>query len=269
MLLPRIFRLGVVAAVLTAAVMLTSAQQASAAHETYVASIRNDSGAPKGFNHIICYNVAPASKFAGATVALFDQFFPNGFQTKLAQTKIACTPAKKVLLYRKPIKVTPNRHFVCYPINDPPTIQTRKNYVNQLEKNSTTFVTPVALCVPTLKYGAPALPPHPNHLLVYDQLLQGASFVNPLQPTTVTLFDQFFPSGFTVTLGNPFALLTPTEKKLIHQKAIPVTPNGHWVEYSFTSPTKVSTTRDYTNQLETNTVNVFFPSFLLVPTNKS
>ena len=265
---PRVFALGF-ASVLAPAIALALAQTVSAAPHPLGLRITPESGAPKGFNHIICYNVAPAGAFPGATVRLFDQFFPGGFETRLSQTTTACTPAKKVLLNRKPLKVTPNGHFVCYTINQPPTIQAPRSYVNQLERNSTTFMTPGVLCVPTDKEDAATPPPHANHLLVYSQQLDGVTFTNPLPPTTVTLFDQFFPSGFTTTLGNPVALLTPTEKKLIGQKRIPVTPNGHWVKYQFQSPSHVSVTRNYANQLEQNSVNVFFPSFLLVPTNKS
>ncbi len=269
MMLPRIFRLGVIVAVLIAAVMAASAQQVSAAHRGFVPMIRYDSGAPKGYNHIICYSVTPRSSFPGANVYLFDQFYPSAFQAILSQTATACTPAKKTLLYRKPNAVKPNGHFVCYPIKKAPTIQMTRNYVNQLEKNSAVFMTPSVLCAPTDKEDASPPPTPHNHLLVYDEKLQGAQFEKTLPTTTVTLYDQFFPSGFTTTLGNPVALLTPARKELINQKPLPVKPNGHWVQYAFTSPAPVSETRNYINQLEKNTVNIFFPSFLLVPTNKS
>jgi hypothetical protein len=269
MLLARIFRLGVTAGVLAAAVVAASAQQVSAAHHGFVPTIRYDSGAPKGYDHIICYNVTPANSFPGANVYLFDQFYPSAFEAMLSQTTTACTPAKKTLLYRKPNAVKPNGHFVCYPINQPPTIKATRSYVNQLEKNSATFMTPGVLCVPTDKEDASPPPTPHNHLLVYDGKLQGAEFEKALPKTTVTLYDQFFPSGFTTTLGSPVALLTPARKELINQKPIPVKPNGHWIQYAFRSPAAVSETRNYINQLEKNTVNVFFPSFLLVPTNKS
>jgi hypothetical protein len=251
----------------SSAVATVPMQQSLAAQRRFM--VRYDSGAPKGYNHIICYDVTPTNSFPGATVALFDQFYPNGFKTNLSQTTTACTPAKKILLYRKPNRITPNGHFVCYAINDAPTIDMQRNYTNQLEMNSATFIKPASLCVPTDKLDGAPPPVHPNHLMMYSVKLQGASFVNPLPQTTVTLFDQFNTNGFTTTLGNPVAFLPPTHKELIKRKPIKVTPNGHWVKYSFTSPAAVSEARDYINQLEKNTVYVFFPSFLLVPTNKS
>jgi hypothetical protein len=149
--------------------------------------------------------------------------------------------------------------------------------MNQLESNTALFYEPNFVCVPTYKYlqgaeGQPdaGAPQGYTHLMVYDSNNDGVTFKKPLRATTVTLFDQFYPypsGGLTVSLGNPFLLLTPTKK--IYKLGKKVAANGHWVFYYFEQPKAVDQTRDYINQLERNTVDVFYPNWLLVPTYKS
>jgi hypothetical protein len=191
----------------------------------------------------------------------------------------------KQLLYRKPIRVTPNGHYVCYPLTSSvPYNNQTQSYMNQLESNMAVFLEPYFLCVPTHKYpvgkeaisrireeGAqPSVSAAFDHLMGYDIYQNGAAFQNPLPATTVVLYDQFFPypsGGFTATLGNPFLLLTPTKKN--YKQGKKVAGNGHWVVYYFTQPTPVNQTHRYVNQLEKNYVDVFYPNFLFVPTYKN
>ena len=152
----------------------------------------------------------------------------------------------------------------------------KTSYSNQLQASTTVWAQPVGLCVPTYKYLATgvaegAAPKGYTHLLVYDNYitigsLQGVVFENPLQSTTVTVVDQFYPNGFTTTLGNPYALLTPTKK--VYAKPRKVVPNGHWIWYQFTPQTHVDQSRNYINQLEKNSLTAFFPFYLMVPTHK-
>jgi hypothetical protein len=282
MILSRVFRFAMAFAILIAAVTAAPVQQASARTTGHLV-IQGPDAAPAGYDHILCYVAAFQNPFTPVNVTLRDQFYPNGFVAGLQLDDTACTPAKKVLDGRKPIKVKPNGHYVCYPFTSSVQVtdQTRA-YMNQLESNTALFYQPEFLCVPTYKYLASDLrngdaggqpdnaPKGFTHLMGYDDSYQGAAFANPLPATTVTLFDQFHPypnAGFTVGLGNPFMLLTPTKKT--YKKGKKVVDNGHWVVYYFPQPTAVNQTRDYVNQLERNTVNVFFPNFLFVPTYKS
>jgi hypothetical protein len=276
MVLARILRFALAFAVLIAAVTAAPAQQASARTRGSFVMLGGDA-APAGYDHLLCYIAAFQNPFTPVNVTLRDQFYPNGFVAGLQLDDTACTPAKKILDGRKPIKVKPNGHYVCYPFTSSVQVtdQTR-SYMNQLESNTALFYEPNFLCVPTYKYlkstedQPDKAPKGFTHLMGYDEAYQGAAFANPLPATTVTLFDQFHPypsAGFTVSLGNPFMLLTPTKKT--YKKGKKVQDNGHWVVYYFPQPTAVNQTRDYVNQLERNTVNVFFPNFLFVPTYKS
>ena len=82
--------------------------------------------------------------------------------------------------------------------------------------------------------------------------VHGVVFKNPLRMTTVKIVDQFYPGGFTTTLGNPYILLTPTKK--VYAKPRKVTPNGHWIWYSFQPQSSVEQPRDYVNQLKRNSL---------------
>ncbi|HLY01414.1 MAG TPA: hypothetical protein VKR56_02850 [Candidatus Cybelea sp.] len=274
MIISRVFRFSVVATLLVAA-MAANPQPASAIQRNFL--IRPDA-APPGYTHLLCYNVK-YGKEAQYNVTLTDQFYPDGFQTSIVgPTEAACTPAKKKLLYRKPLTgFTPNGHFVCYPLLYPPQgVDVTTRFSNQLQASSLLWVQPFALCVPTYKYSGAGLwegaaPKGYTHLLVYDNQvtlgsLHGVVFQNALQATTVTIADQFYPNGFTTTLGNPYILLTPTKK--IYAKPRKVVPNGHWIWYQFTPQTFVDDSRDYVNQLEKNSLTAYFPYWLMVPTYK-
>lgn len=239
--------------------------------------------APQGYDHILCYYTGFTNAFTPVTVKLRDQFYTTPFKATVSQESTVCTPAMKRLLNRKPLKVKPNGHYVCYTLSSslPYTQQTR-TYFNQLESNAAFFYEPYFLCVPTHKYPLSGAPPRIgeseaqpdaspafDHLMGYDMFDYGATFANPLPATTVELFDQFYPypsGGFTATLGNPFMLLTPTKK--VYKLGKQVTGNGHWVVYGFTSPAPISQTRRYVNQLEKNSVTVTYPNWLFVPTYK-
>jgi hypothetical protein len=105
-------------------------------------------------------------------------------------------------------------------------------YTNQLQASSLLWVQPFALCVPTYKYSGAGLsegaaPKGYTHLLVYGYQvtmgsIHGVVFKNPVRMTTVKIVAQFYPSGFTTTLGNPYVLLTPTKK--VYAKPRTVTP---------------------------------------------
>ena len=257
-----------------------SAHQASAGQRTAFTMASPDGGAPKGYDHLLCYAASPINAFTSANVLLTDQFFPTGLTATVTRQYNACTPAKKVLLYRKPLKgFKPNGHFVCYAFTAPPSVNQTWGYQNQLEFNSIEWSYPYGLCVPTYKYTkagsrergeaseqAGKGPKGYDHLMAYDGGQGGATFANPLPQTTVTLYDEFYPQGFTVTLGNPVGLLTPTKKQLFGKPLKGFKPNGHWVDYYFQQSQTVQDTRDYVNQLERNTVTVYYPTTLLVPT---
>jgi hypothetical protein len=263
----RILRFAMAAAILIAALTAAPVQQASAMQRGGMMTVIPDK-APPGFDHILCYVVQPASPFPSVNVTLTDQFYRTPFPATLGQTTTACTPAKKKLISRQPLKgFKPNGHFVCYLINQPPpSVGKTTIYNNQLERNATLWGQPLGLCVPTYKIGSGPPPTTYTHLMVYDTFFNGITFTNPLPATTVTLYDQFFTRGFTTTLGNPYLLLTPTLKHYSHPR--PVSPNGHWVVYNFTSPPPVQQPRGYINQLEKNSLVAFFPNFLFVPTFK-
>jgi hypothetical protein len=110
--------------------------------------------APPGFNHLMCYQPTFQNPLPPTTVALQDQFYPSPFTTALGNPVILCTPTKKKLLNRRPIPVTPNGHFVCYPIlQPPPPVNAVKPYTNQLENNIVMLknISPILLCAPTKK----------------------------------------------------------------------------------------------------------------------
>lgn len=96
--------------------------------------------------------------------------------------------------------------------------------------------------------------------------VHGVVFKNPLRMTTVKIVDKVYPGGFTTTLGNPYILLTPTKK--VYAKPRKVTPNGHWIWYSFQPQSSVEQPRDYVNQLERNSLIAYFPDWLMVPIYK-
>jgi hypothetical protein len=274
-LLSRVFRFTAVVALLAAATAAST--QAASAMQRNFSNIGPDA-APQGYTHLLCYNVKYGQTMP-YSVTLTDQFYPKGFQTAVTgPTQAACTPAKKTLLYRKPITgFTPNGHFVCYPLKDPPQgVNVTTKYTNQLQAASLLWVQPFALCVPTYKYSGAGLsedaaPKGYTHRLVYDYQVtmgsvHGVVFKNPLETTTVKIVDQFYPNGFTTTLGNPFILLTPTKK--VYAKPRKVVPNGHWIWYSFQPQSTVEQPRDYVNQLEKNSLTAYFPDWLMVPTYK-
>jgi hypothetical protein len=275
----RFFGFALAAAIL---IVLAAApgQQASARPRGFAPMITSDAGAPKGYDHLLCY-VTKQTAYKDFNVNLIDQFYPNGFNTAIKGVVNACTPAKKTLLYRQPITgFTWDGHYVCYPINNiPPAVNLTTVYNNQLQKSSIIWSYPVVLCVPSQKYlYTPPPSPEPTgppagytHLMlysnaVYDNGYYGVTFANPLQATTVTIYDQFYPNGFTTALGNPAFLLTPTKKH--YKKPRKVMTNGHWALYYFTPPPLVSQTRNYVNQLEENQLTAHFPDWLLVPTYK-
>jgi hypothetical protein len=242
---------------------------------------------PKGFDHLLCYETYAGGSYPDFAVNLTDQFHASGFNTTAIGPVNACTPAKKELKSRKPLKgFTPNGHYVCYSLNYPPSEQDyTTTFENQLQENALEWVEPIALCVPTYKYlsgdasadakGGP--PPGFTHLMIYDSFdcvyinsvyYCGVTFANALPATTVKIYDQFFPNGFTTTLGNPFLLLTPTKKYYSNPRRVKPKPNGHWMIYYFEYPPLVDETRDYINQLEENTLTAYFPNWLMVPTYK-
>lgn len=278
----RILRFALSFAVLVGAVTVAPTQQASASTRGSL-TIVGPNAAPPGYDHILCYVADFTAQFTPVSVKLLDQIYPQGFNATLNQDSTVCTPAMKQLLYRKPLKVKPNGHYVCYPLtNSLPYIDQTRSYMNQLESNTAVFLEPYFLCVPTHKYpvsaqaervrGAreqPDVSAAKNHLMGYDINNYGAAFANPLPGTTVRLYDQFFPypsGGFLATLGNPFMLLTPTKKT--YKLGKKVNDNGHWVIYYFAQPTATNETHRYVNQLEKNSVDVFYPNYLFVPTYK-
>lgn len=275
MLLSRAFRFAAIAA-LVAAATAACAQPASATQLSF--ALGPNAALPPGYTHLLCYDIKYRSQ-AKYNVTLTDQFHPSGFQTTIAGPyAAACTPAKKTLLYRKPLSgFTPNGHFVCYPLNSPPqAVNATTRFSNQLQASSIIWIEPFALCVPTyksLQMGGleGAAPKGYTHLLVYDNQvtlgsLHGVVFKNALPSTTVTVADQFYPNGFTTTLGDPYILLTPTKK--VYAKPRTVVPNGHWIWYEFSPQVTVEDSRNYVNQLEKNSLEAFFPNWLMVPTYK-
>jgi hypothetical protein len=243
------------------------------------------------YDHLLCYMSAQAA-IKTKQANLFDQFYPKGtgvvdintaYQPP-AFSETACTPTAKILNNGTPNKVTPNGHYVCYPLlGSSPNVNVSRGYENQLEDNTTTFMTPWYLCVPTDKQSSEGNPRKDTHLMDYTytgvpSAPGGAYFPNPLPYTpNVTLYDQFhpYPNGLTVNLGNPFKLLTPTEKKLYKSKPLKYPKPGkgaqgtHWIVYQLTpQPHAVDTSRNYVNQLETSVVDVNYPTYLYVPTYK-
>lgn len=270
----RALRFSVAVALVAVVAVAVPAQRVSAMQPGF--AIAAPDAAPPGYNHILCYTIKYGYQ-PQFGVTLTDQFFTKGFQTTITGPDIACTPAKKTLLYRHPITgFRTNGHYVCYPINNQPQpVNVTTKYGNQLELSSLTWLVPFTLCVPTYKRlvgldeGAP--PKGYTHLMVYYYEtvisgIHGVVFKNALPSTTVTVQDQFYPSGFTTTLGNPWMLLTPTKK--YYGKPRKVAPNGHWIWYSFSPPYAAQGARRYVNQLEKNSLTAYFPNWLMVPTYK-
>lgn len=162
------------------------------------------------------------------------------------------------------------RHFACYkaphPFLIPPTVTLQDRFSWGLYRLSRAKF----LCPPTNKLDEdPSAPLDPEHLTHYQTKQVGlASFA----PTTLTLVDQFHPSGFTARPVVGSHLLVPTVKSLTETPMLPSSfSTDHFRCYraSFTGDFPISTNVTLEDQFGPTVATLRRPRYLCVPVNKN
>ena len=177
-------------------------------------------------DHFLCYNAAQVTgagipKFVKpAAVALYDQFYPNGYLASVGALNEFCNPVEKT---HGAVIISighPEGHLTCWAItpNALPSAPPRVIMTNQFGQGRLQLSPPNALCLPSWKrfdpaaFPPPDAPPDADHYVCYPAKYPTATSTPRFTKPSVGLKDQFV--SITRTVQAPNRVCLPVRKQL-------------------------------------------------------
>jgi len=200
-------------------------------------------------DHFQVWRLSPPPVSISAQVT--DQFMTDVLQ--LTRIEFLANPAQKDSF----LILNPDDHLTWYSAFGRDTLLTIEFY-NQFGLDTVQIGSVSHLILPTQKLPHPAPRPELDHYKAY-RILNPVTFIR-----VTTLFDQFFPTPWTVDQLTPLYFLTPASKngEPIFDSVV------HYVAYDFIPKRTFGTVRQTVDQFGPHTLQTFNSELLMVPTYK-